>query len=95
MVGNILSDIFIGNIPVFMKDKWQDFTNVFLSGHEFLFLFNFINWVNVWFIATGNVYFALLLAVIVNELLFEKPAAFLVKRNISKNTFIEEKFFNW
>ncbi len=80
---------------MFMKDKWQDFTNVFLSGHEFLFLFNFINWVNVWFVATGNVYFALLLAVIVNELLFEKPAAFLVKRNISKNTFIEEKFFNW
>ena len=80
---------------MFMKDKWQDFTNVFVSGHELLFLFNFINWVNVWFIATGNVYFALMLAVIVNEILFEKPAQFLVKRNISKNTFIEEKFFNW
>lgn len=78
-----------------MKDKWNDFTNAFLSGHEFLFLFNFINWVNLWFVATKNIYFALLLAVIVNEVLFERPAAFLVKRNISKNTFIEEKFFNW
>ncbi len=53
-----------------MKDKWNDYTNTFLSGHEFLFLFNFINWVNVWFIATKNIYFAMLLGFIVNEVLF-------------------------
>lgn len=72
-----------------MKDKWNDFTNAFLSGHEFLLLFNYINWVNLWFVITKDIYFASLIAIIVNELAFNQPANFLIKRNISKNTFIE------
>lgn len=79
---------------MFWKDSWNEFTNVFISGHEFLFLFNFINLVNLAYIITKNIYFASLLGIIVNEALFYYPACFFLKRNISKNTFIEEKFFN-
>lgn len=31
VVGNFLDDL--GNVPIFLKDKWNDFTNAFLSGH--------------------------------------------------------------
>lgn len=72
-----------------MKDKWNDFTSAFLSGHEFLLLFNFINWVNLAYIITKNAYFAALIGIIINELAFNLPACFFIKRNISKNTFIE------
>jgi hypothetical protein len=65
---------------------------VLLSGHEFLLLFNFINFVNIFYIASSNIYFAFFVAFI-----FEKMIAlacgFFIKRNISRNTLIDDKFF--
>lgn len=84
----------MGKLPVFFKDQWYEFSNVLLSGHEFLLLFNFINFVNIFFIATNNIYFAFFIAFIF-EKLFNLFYAFFIKRNISKNTLIDDKFFNW
>ena len=84
----------LDKIPIFFKDRWNSFTNVFLSGHEFLLLINFINLVNLFYIITKNIYFGAFIAIIINEIGFKLPARFLMKRNISKNTLIDEKFFN-
>jgi len=83
----------MGKLPVFFKDQWFEFSNILLSGHEFLFLFNFINFVNVFYIATANIYYAFFIAFI-----FEKIAGLIyglaIKRNISRNTLIDDKFFS-
>ena len=54
----------MGKLPVFFKDMWYEFSNVMLSGHEFILLFNFINFVNIFYIATSNVYIAFFIAFI-------------------------------
>ncbi len=82
----------MGKLPVFFKDPWFEFSNVLLTGHEFLLLFFYINFVNIFFIATNNIYYSFFIAFI-----FEKVAAFacgfFIKRNISRNTLIDDKFF--
>jgi hypothetical protein len=83
----------IGKLPVFLKDTWLEFKKVMVSGHEFLLLFNFINFVNIFYIATHNIYFAFFIAFIF-EKIFEFLIGFFIKRNISKNTLIDDKFFN-
>ena len=35
----------MGKLQVFFKDLWYEFNSVMLSGHEFILLFNFINFV--------------------------------------------------
>ena len=81
-------------LPIFIKDMWHEFSNVTVSGHEFLLLFNFINFVNIFFIATKSIYFAFFIAFIF-EKIFIFIIGFFIKRNISKNTLIDDKFFNW
>ncbi len=83
----------MGKLPVFFKDMWYEFSNVMLSGHEFILLFNFINFVNIFYIATSNVYIAFFIAFIF-EKIFNFAYSFFIKRNISKNTLIDDKFFN-
>jgi hypothetical protein len=64
-----------------------------VSGHEFLLLFNFINFINIFYIAFKNVYFAFFIAFIF-EKIFNFTIGFFIKRNISRNTLIDDKFFN-
>lgn len=52
----------MGKLPVFFKDLWYEFNSVMLSGHEFILLFNFINFVNIFYIALKNILFAFLIA---------------------------------
>lgn len=83
----------MGKLPVFFRDQWLQFSNVLLSGHEFLLLFNFINFTNIFFIATHNIYYAFFIAFIFDKL-FILMIGFFIKRNISRNTLIDDKFFN-
>ena len=64
-----------------------------VSGHEFLLLINFINFVNIFFIATKNIYMAFLIAFVFEKITILLVGTF-IKRNISKNTLIDDKFFN-
>ena len=52
----------MGKLPVFFKDMWYEFSGVMLCGHEFILLFNFINFVNIFYIALGNIYLAFIIA---------------------------------
>ena len=54
---------------------------------------NFINFVNVFYLATKNIFFSMLLGLIF-ERMFTFLIRFFIKRNISKNTLIDDKFFN-
>lgn len=83
----------IGKLPIFFKDLSLDFTNVMVLGHEFILLFNFINFINIFYMATKNIYFSFFLAFIF-EKIFTFGIGFFIKRNISKNTLIDDKFFN-
>lgn len=80
-------------LPVFFKDLWHEFSNVMVSGHEWILLFNFINFVNIFYIAFKNVYVGFFIAFLFDKL-FNYLIAFFIKRNISKNTLIDDKFFN-
>lgn len=84
----------IGKLPIFFKDQWNEFTNVLMSGHEFIFLMNTINLINVFYIATQNIFLAMFITMIVGRLVLKNLADVSVKRNISKNTLIDDKFFN-
>ena len=84
----------IGKLPIFFKDYWNEFTNVLMCGHEFLFLVNTINFVNIFYVATDSVFFATFITMCLSRLLIKNFADFMVKRNISKNTLIDDKFFN-
>jgi hypothetical protein len=52
----------MGKLPVFFKDLWYEFNGVMLSGHEFILLFNFINFVNIFYMSLGNIFIAFLIA---------------------------------
>ena len=85
----------IGKLPIFFKDYWNSFTNVLMSGHEFIFLMNTINFINIFYVATRNIFMAVFIAMIITRLFIKNFADYMVKRNISKNTLIDDKFFNW
>lgn len=84
----------IGKLPIFFKDRWNEFTNVLMCGHEFLFLMNTINLVNIFYVATRNIFMAVFITMVISRVLIKNFADFMVKRNISKNTLIDDKFFN-
>lgn len=84
----------IGKLPIFFKDQWSEFTNVLMCGHEFIFLMNTINLINVFYIATQNIFLAMFITMVVGRLVLKNLADVSVKRNISKNTLIDDKFFN-
>ena len=84
----------IGRLPIFFKDYWNEFTNVLMSGHEFLFLMNTINMVNVWYIVTKSIFMGVFITMVISRLILKNLADISVKRNISKNTLIDDKFFN-
>lgn len=84
----------IGKLPIFFKDYWYTFTNVLMSGHEFIFLMNTINFVNIFYVATRNIFMAVFITMIISRLFIKNFADYMVKRNISKNTLIDDKFFN-
>jgi hypothetical protein len=83
----------MGKLPVFFKDPWYEFANVLLSGHEFMFLFYFINFVNIFYIATNNIYYSFFITFIFEKLTM-MVCGFFIKRNISRNTLIDDKFFS-
>lgn len=81
-------------MPIFFKDRWNDFTNVLMSGHEFLFLINTINLINALYIGTKSVFMAIFITMFISRLVLKNIADFSVKRNISKNTLINDQLFN-
>ena len=85
---------FIGKLPLFFKDYWNEFTNVLMSGHEFIFLMNTINLINIFYIATQSVFMGVFITMVIGRILLKNLADMSVKRNISKNTLIDDKFFN-
>lgn len=84
----------ISELPIFFKDYWHRFTEVLISGHELTMLINLINFINIFYIATGSVTIACLITMIICKLVIKNLANFFIKRNISRNTFIDDKFFN-
>lgn len=84
----------IGKLPIFFKDYWHKFTDVLMSGHEFLLLINIVNFINIFYIATSSVVVACVITMIICRLIIKNLADFFIKRNISRNTLIDEKFFS-
>lgn len=84
----------IGKLPIFFKDYWNEFTEVLFCGHEFTLVINLINFINVFYIATGSVVIACMIAMILCNLIIRNVANWIVRRNISRNTLIDDKFFN-
>lgn len=85
----------IGKLPIFFKDYWHKFTDVLMSGHEFLLLINIINFINIFYIATSSVVVACVITMVICRLVIKNLADFFIKRNISRNSLIDEKFFSW
>lgn len=84
----------MGKLPVFLRDRWNSFGNVMLLGHELLLIINFANLVNAWYLATKSIWLAFLLALFVDKFIVQLFAEFMIRRNLSKNTLIDDKFFN-
>lgn len=79
-------------LPVMFKDPDYLFTGVLLSGNELFLLINEINLFNFWYIIIGNTFHAVILTMVV-KLLIGFFIEFKMKRNISLNTFVDDKFF--
>lgn len=77
---------------MFYKDPDYLFTNVFMSGNELYMLIIEINIFNFWYLILGNTFYAVILTMVV-KLLIGFFAEFKMKRNISLNTFVDDKFF--
>ena len=56
---------------------------------------NTINFINIFYVATRNIFMAVFITMIITRLFIKNFADYMVKRNISKNTLIDDKFFNW
>lgn len=56
---------------------------------------NTINFINIFYVATQNIFMAVFITMIITRIFIKNFADYMVKRNISKNTLIDDKFFNW
>lgn len=54
-----------------------------------------INFVNILYIGTGSVTIACLISMVICKIVIKNLAEFLLKRNVSRNTLIDDRFFKW
>lgn len=86
-------EIFYQSLPVFFRDNSHKFTRAFLQGNEWFLLTCEINLLNFWFMILKSSYQAIFLTWIFAKLILKFYHEWLMKRNLSANTLVDDKFF--
>lgn len=86
-------EIFYQKLPIFFRDNDFRFSQAFLCGNEVYLLLCEINIFNFWFMILKSSYQAIFLTWICVKLLFKMYYEYLMKRNLSSNTMVDDKFF--